>query len=49
MIDVEVLKAKLMSQLDKLNLSEEEKNIVVIELNKLAEIFIKAYLRKNEK
>ncbi len=48
MVDNEILKEKLRDKLNELSLTDEEKNIVVIELNKLSQIFINAYLRKNE-
>ena len=47
MIDNKILKEKLKSELNKLDISGEEKEELVNELNYLSDLFIKIYFEKN--
>jgi mRNA-degrading endonuclease RelE of RelBE toxin-antitoxin system len=48
MIDNEVLKAKIAKDLKKLKLSKEQEEIIVKELNYLANLLIDIYLNKTK-
>ena len=49
MIKDKIIKKKLKKEFEKINLSEEEKNDLVIEINILAQLLIKSYLENEER
>ena len=49
MIDNQILKTKLKKELKKLNLTSEQENIAVKEINYLADLLIDLYINKTKK
>lgn len=43
-MDIEIIRKKYKSKLDKFNLSDEDKDKILIELDKLSKIIIDSYL-----